>query len=322
MKNFLFPLLLLAGGLLVSVPAAAQTPTDKQLQAIEKLMAPHRKKVTDILEADKSGRYQAYKADLDLVAKESDRARRAELVLKLDRDHLEFIRESYARAAINAAEMRREIARILGHDKFALGEFGDLQIDFVAALPPLPERFDAEFSCPMEASDNSESSQLGSFCIAQGENCSTDVQCLAEIDGGCRARTSLGGNFVVPEGTFTNITVVAQTDLSYEGWAFAVGSYSQINAKYGVRFRAPGLDKVMLTKEVFALAPLVWYSHIVGNADNFISQASFSGSFTEGVTITALAYLEGLALSVPALGFTVLYADTDNIDFIRLAGSN
>ncbi len=322
MKKKLLLFTILLGGISLPSLSYTQTPTDKQLQAIEKYMAPLRKKVTDILEADKTGQYKTYKADLNILAKTTDRSRRSELVEKLDRDHLDFIRKLYAKAVVNHEDIRKEITRILGHSNFTLGEFGDFQIDFVPALPPLPQRFNTEFTCPMEVVDNFESAQAASFCVAQGANCQNDVQCAAEIAGGCRGKTSLGDKFVIPQGTFTKITVTTQTDLSYEGWAFALAGYSQINAKYGVRFQAPGIDKVVLTKEVFTLAPLVWYSHLLGNLDNFISQASFTGSFPEGTTVTAQAYLEGFALSVPALSFTVIYAGTDNVDFIRLAGSN
>lgn len=315
-------LAMIAGSFFFPAKSAAQTPTDKQLQAIEKYMAPLRKKVTDILEADKTGQYKSYQADLNALARETDRSRRRELTEKLDKDHLAFIRKGYASAVINHEEMRRELSRILGHNHFTLGEFGDIQIDFTTPKLVLPAKFETEFTCPMEASDHSESAQAASFCVAQGANCHSDVQCAAEIAGGCRGKTSLGDNFVLPSGTFNKITVVSQTDLSYEGWAFAVAGYGQLNAKYGIRFRAPGMDKVVFCKEVFTLAPLIWYSHLVGSADNFISQASFTGTFNEGTSITAQAYLEGFALSVPALSFTLLYADTDNIDFIRISGSN
>ena len=86
MKNILFLLALLAGMLAMPAPSAAQTPTDKQLAAIEKIMAPQRKKVTDVLEADKTGQYKTYKADLEALAKEKDLDRQQEMFVKLERN--------------------------------------------------------------------------------------------------------------------------------------------------------------------------------------------------------------------------------------------
>ncbi|GEM_PF-3312969 len=83
MKNILFLLALLASMFANPLKSIAQTPSDKQLQAIEKHMAPQRKKVTDILEADKTSQYKTYKADLEILAKESDLNARNELIAKL-----------------------------------------------------------------------------------------------------------------------------------------------------------------------------------------------------------------------------------------------
>ena len=63
-RTNLLSLALIAGNFLHPTIIAAQTvpaPTEKQLAAIEKRMVPQRKKVTDILEADKSG-YRCHNA--------------------------------------------------------------------------------------------------------------------------------------------------------------------------------------------------------------------------------------------------------------------
>ena len=148
------------------------------------------------------------------------------------------------------------------------------------------------------------------------------VQSLAEVAGGCRGKTSLGDKVETPAGTFTHITVAAQWDIHYKGIALAVAGYGQVNAKFGVRFQAPGIDKVVTTKEVFALAPILWLSRIEGAADNFVAQATFSGTFNTGTIITAQAYIEAFALSVPTYSFTQMVAGSGNIDFIRVSGSN
>ncbi len=322
MKNILFLLAFTAGNLLLPSLCGAQTPTDKQVQAIENLMAPQRQKVLAVLEADPTGQYKTYKADLETIAKEKDPARKEELAQKLERDHLEFIRKAYAKANINTAELRKQVAKILGHNNFRFGEFADIQIDVTLPAAALPVRFDETLLCPFDVQDESDNNMVASQCDAEAFDCSIAVESLAEIAGGCRSKADVGGKMELPEGTFNNITVVTQTDISYKGWAFAVAGYAQINAKFGIRFRAPGVDKTVMTKEVFAMAPVIWFSYVHGDQDNFTAQASFSGTFSGGASITAQVHTEVFALSVPVLTITEMDANTLNIDSIRISGSN
>jgi len=300
----------------------AQTPTDKQIQAIEKYMAPTRKKVTDLLEADKTGQYKTYKADLNVIAKETDSARKQELLAKLDRDHLSFIRNVYKKGVINHEEQRREVARILGHNNFSFGEFADIQIEFTPPNLALPERFDVTLNCPFAAQDESGNNTGAAQCISSVSDCRISVESLAEIAGGCRSKGDLGGTFELPEGTFTSIRVAAQSDISWRGWALAIGGYAQVNAKFGIRFRAPGLDKTVMAKEVFTFAPVVWYSQTSGEVTDFLAQASFTGTFNGGTVIKAQTHVEVFAISVPFLTFTEMDAGCNEIDSIRIDGSN
>ena len=67
-------------------------PTVKQLQDIEKFMAPYRKKVTDILEADKTGQYPKYLADLNDMVKARGIEKKLELAQKLTANHYSLSR--------------------------------------------------------------------------------------------------------------------------------------------------------------------------------------------------------------------------------------
>lgn len=322
MKNIMLLLGILAATLAFSEATLAQTPTDKQVHSIEKYMAPIRKKVTDFLEADKTGQYQTYKSDLANIAKETEISRREELVEKLERDHHEFIQGAYRKLVVNHEEMRREIVRILGHSNFSFGEFGDIQIEFTPPALALPVRFNGELHCPMEVSEESFNTQIASDGHAQAGSCSMSVQAIAEFAGGCRGKVSLGDKLELTGGNFNKVTAVVQTDYEYKGFAFAVAGYGQINAKFGLRFQGPGIDKVVLTKEVFALAPVIWFTRIKGSANNFVSQSSFSGNFPEGTIVTVQSYVEGFAISVPIATLTSIYAKTSNIDVIRISASN
>lgn len=323
MKNTLILLAILACGLLSPSFSGAQTPTDKQVQAIDKLMAPYRQKVIDVLNADKTGQYKIYQADLEAAAKEQDPVRKQELIDKLDRDHHDFIRKAYTAAKIDNAALRTQVARILGHNNFTFGEFADIQIDFtVPPVSALPTRFDQTLVCPFDVKDESDNSMVVSFCRSSVFDCSMSEQSVAEVAGGCRSKGDLGAKFVLPQGSYSSITVAAQTDISYHGYAFAIAGYGQINAKFGIRFRSPGVDKTVMTREVFAMAPLVWYSHLKGDQDNYSSQATFSGSFSGGTNVTVQVHTEVFALSVPAFTLTEMYAFTSNVDAIRIIGSN
>ncbi len=323
MKNILFLLALLAGGLLLPCQSMAQMPTDKQLQAIETLMAPTRKKITDLLEADKSGQYATYKADLEAIGKSKDPGERNELLVKLERDHIAFIRSHYKKVVVNHEEQRQQVARILGHNNFRFGEFADIQIDIIGPGVSLPDKFAVEFTCPMEVQDEKCNSVLATICEARASDCSMFCQTMSEIAGGSRAKADVGENFEIPGGSFTKVKVTTKTNISYYGFALAIAGYAQTNVKFGIRFRAPGTDKVVITREAMALAPLVWYSKIEGDQDDYVATATFTGTFNAGTTVTAQAHNEAFSIAVPVFGFLCLStASTGEIDSIRLELSN
>lgn len=299
----------------------AQAPTEKQLQEIEKIMAPAREKLIKYLEADKTGQYKTYLADMEAASKEQDVKRKTELLTRLEKNHIAFIRKAY-KAVINHEEQYRAVVKILGHTKFTYGEFGQIQIDFTTPAVALPVRFDETFTCPMEVTESSSNNQAAADCHGSAGDCSYRAFTLAEIAGGCRSTASSGDKFELPEGTFTKITVAAQSDISYDGFVFAMGGYGQINGKFGIRFQAPGIDKITYTKEVFALAPLLWFARLKGEANDYISQASFTGTFTQGTTVTAQAYVESFAISVPVFALQDFSAGSSNIDSIKIDGSN
>ncbi len=323
MKNILFLFALLAGSLLLPCQSMAQMPTDKQLQAIENLMSPTRKKITDLLEADKTGQYATYKADVEAIGRLRDPNERNERLAKLERDHIAFIRSNYKKVVINHEEQRQQVARILGHNNFTYGEFGQIQIDVTGPGLSLPDKFTVEFTCPMSAQDEKCNSVLATICTVRASDCSMFCESMSEIAGGSRAKADVGENFEIPSGSFSKAKVTTKTDIKYDGFALALAGYAQTNAKFGIRFRAPGVDKVVITREAMALAPLVWYSKIEGDQDNYVATATFAGAFSAGSTITAQAHNEAFSIAVPALGFLCLTtASTQEIHSIRVELSN
>lgn len=325
MKNTLLQngarMLALTALLFVFTHLQAQAPTEKQLQEIEKIMAPAREKLIKYLEADKTGQYKTYMADLETISKEQDKKRRDELITLLEKNHIAFIRKAY-KAVINHEEQYRAVVKIMGSTKFTYGEFGQILIDFTSPAAALPVRFDVDLVCPMEVKDESSNAQIASICDGRAGNCSLGADAIAEIAGGCKAKASGGNKFDLPNGPFTKINVSAQTDFEYNGFAFAVAGYGQVNSKFGIRFQAPGIDKVVIAKDVFALAPLIWFARVEGQSTNFVAQTVINGSFAEGTTVVAQAYIESFALSVPLFSLTIMDASTTNIDLIRLSAGN
>lgn len=322
MKNTLFLLALLVGGFAHPTRSLAQAPSEKQFQAIEKLMAPERKKVLDILEADKTGQYKTYKAEIAAIAKEKDPARQQDLISKLERDHLLFIRKVYAGAKINNEILKDKISDILGSIQFEIGEFADIQIDYRLPDQIPPPRFDVTLNCPFDAIDENDNGSGAAACDAEAFDCTIRVESLGEIVGGCRSKGDVGANVVTSAGPFTKMTVVAQSDISFRGFAAAIAGYAQINAKFGIRFRGPGVDKTVMVKEVFAFSPLIWFALLRGEVANLTAQSTFTGNFPAGTSIKAQVHTEVFALAVPAFTLVEMDANTDNIDFIRITGSN
>ncbi len=279
-----------------------EPPTTKQMQEIEKLMAPHRKKVTDALNADKSGQYKTYLADLETIAKTEDSDTRDELLDKLTRDHYAFIKKAYNSAVvINHEEMRTGVARILGHNNFQLDEFGGISSGSFLPLNPISLRFDETRECPFTAADEASSQVILSVCDADAENCNVTVHSWSAYDGGCRSKASLGAKFELPEGDYHNITVSATSSFTYKGIALAFGGYAQANVKVGVRLQGPGYDKVVITKEDWCVAPVIWFTKFKANVQDGNLQAIFSGNFSGGNSFTAQAYNETFAMALPLL---------------------
>ncbi|GEM_PF-3568231 len=218
--------------------------------------------------------------------------------------------------------MRREVGKILGHNKFSIGEFADIQFDIFGPALALPLKFDMELACPMEAIDENDNNNLVTTCLAQAGNCSMNVQTVAEIAGGCRSKASVGDKVVLPGNeTFTKIKVSAQSDISYNGVAVALGGYGQSTIKFGIRFRAPGVDKVVILGERTVLAPLIWLSRMEGQQDNWVAESTFTGTFNAGSTVTVQVYAESFAIAA-VIGLTWSAGYVTNIDSIRVDGSN
>lgn len=276
-------------------------PTNKQMQDLEKLMAPHRKKVTDVLNADKSGQYKTYQADLEALAKSETPEARKVLAEKLTRDHYAFIKKAYNSVVVNHEEMRRPIARILGHNNFQLDEFGGISSSSFLPLDPIPLRFDEELECPFDAANEETNQTLISQCRANANSCNITVASWSGYDGGCRSKGSLGGKFDVPEGAYNKITVSVKSSFTYEGIAIAFVGYAQSNVKVGVRLQGPGYDQVVITQEDWCVAPIIWFNKFKGNFQNATTQAVFNGNFSGGNTFTAQAYRETFAMAVPLL---------------------
>ncbi len=277
-----------------------ESPTEKQMQALEKLMAPQRKKVADILKANDPNQYQRYLNDLEALAQSETSERRKALKDKLERDHYAFIKKGYKAAVINHEEQRRAVAGILGHTNFQLDEFGGISSSSFLPIGPIPLRFEEEKHCPFEIAEEECNHVLLGFCIAKVTTCNINVESTSMYDGGCRSKGYLGDKFT-PQANYQKMTVNAEANLSFEGIAVAFGGYSQANVKIGLRLKGPGYNQHITLQHHWCVAPVIWYAKFEGDQDHAQLQAVFNGNFSGGNALTAQVFHETFALAVPLL---------------------
>jgi len=326
MKHLLFRsallFLTLCSAWLTANAQIVPAPTEKQLSAIEKIMAPQRKKVTDILDADKTGQYKIYQNDLKALSQEKDPAQKKVLADKIRRDHYIFIKAAFVAAKIDLKAIRPQISDILKTDRFTLDEFGGLSSSTFLPKFELPLKFDSEIVCPFDSPQEVSNGGGLAGCSSTVETCRifTDANSYI-LAGGCRNKASLGGKFELPSGNFQKITVAAQFDAFYYGNAAVLGGYGQFNVKIGVRLQGPGLDKVVIVHDAWCIAPVIFFSQIEMDADNFLAQAVFTGSFAGENLFTAQAYNGTFA--IPGLiGTATGFSISSNFDFIRVKATN
>ncbi len=327
MKHYFLLLVFVASSLAIPSTCFAQivpAPTDKQAQSIELALAPIRKKVGDILEADKTGQNKVFRADMDALIKEKDPARHQELASAMDRNHKAFVQAAFKVAKIDLAQLKKQVAGILGHNKFTMDEFGGISLSSSIALGPLPTPvFSTSFNCPLGAITEEENAGgIAYDCKPEVDNCGIEVNAGTSFIGSCRTKGSLGGKYDLSGGTFTKTTVSAQSNAYYFGCAYGIASYGQFNVKIGVRLKGPGINKTTIVHENWCIAPVLWFSTIHFDQDDFLAQAVFSGTFASGDTFTAQAYAETYGLSIGLIsgggGFCYLH----EFDFVRVTASN
>jgi hypothetical protein len=292
------------------------------MSKLDALMAPYRKKVLAVLEADKTGQYKTYLADLEAFSTAKDPQKEQELADKLKRDHYAFIKKAYTQAVINHEEMKRGIAEILKHNSFTLDEFGGINGNSFLPLAPLPLKFDAELTAPYEAAEEDANAAALSTCTANVSTTQIKLKSKSMYAGGCRSKGSLGDKFDLPAGTFQKITLSAQVDFEYFGRTVALGGYGQVNTKIGVRLIGPGgLDKVVIIRERWAVSPVIWYTEYTENIANFMAQNTFSGTFNGGNSYTTQAYSETFAIG-GVLGGGRAECEIREIDFIKVSAKD
>ena len=293
-------------------------PTKVQQDALDRLYAPHREKVIEILTQDKTGQYERYQADLEAADKETELNRKKEMLESLRRNHYNFIKKAYQGAKINLVELKVKVADILRHNKFSLDEFGGIRIEIAAPNLTPALRFDATFLCPLGSKEEFTNSSAVGVCDGFINDCKVSLSSYAEIVGGCRSKGFIGEDFNLSQGTFQKINVSAKFDLKYYGFAMAIAGYSQANSKVGVRLKGPGFDQVIIVKESVCIAPIIWFNSYEVNAPNFLVQADFTGTFNGNNEFTAQAYFETFAIGVLPSG---AYADNQGefFDFVKVA---
>lgn len=307
----------------LAAPVYAQNvpaPTEKQLIALDKIAAPLRKKVVDILLADKTGQYQTYLDEVKKMSKTTDRDELRALAGRLRENHYTFIKNAFTAAKIDLAALKRQYTAALGHGNFTMDEFGGITSHPPIPKDPLPKNFDKELNCPYNVIDDFTNVIGISGCSATLAGCSLGVDVHAiSLAAGCRSKASMGDKVELPSGNFTKAVVSAQFDFDYYGVALSVGGYGQYNVKIGLRLTGANLDKVNILHDAWCVAPLVFYNEISKDSENFPAQTTFTGSFSGN--ITPMVYLENFAIAV-GINSTGGFTNANSLDFIRLDASN
>lgn len=318
-NKFLFCLLLASPCFLWSQSA----PTEKQAQELAKIHATTFKPLLAVFEADKTGQFNVMKSDLEAISKASDIKNKKELAREFERKHYEFYKKSFRAAKIDLNTYRVNIARVLGHEKFSLGEFGDIYADIIQPQGPFPIGFTASFSPPYTAGI-SEGGGNGITIICEanvGDDFLFADSGVSLIAGACRSKASCGDDAVIPGGSFSKMTVTTRSTEHYYGLCYSIGGYSQVNSKLGVRLKGSNFDKTIIVQDAWRIAPLLWVAQMEYLANDHLMQATFNGTFNAGSTFSAEIYAESFSLGV-VLGFAGGFTQCMDISNISLIGGN
>lgn len=298
-----------------------QAPSQKQLTEIDKIAAPLRKKINTILEADATGQYKTYQADLAALAREEDPERRMERVNRLERDHIAFIRAAVVKAKIDVKDFKQKVSAVLGHANFSVDEFGAIFSESQLPAQLFSDKFSITMDSPFEATEEVGGVNGFSYCSHSAFGNQVTVSSIAEVAGGCRTKGSIGDVFEIPEGTFDNISVSAKIGhAGHEGFTFALAGYSQINGKIGLRLQGGNYDQTIITHSSWAVAPLVWYKKVDVELFGYAPSVNFSGSFSAGIPYTAQVYTESFSLAVPAFTLCQLKVFGGSISEVKAGG--
>lgn len=296
-------------------------PTDQQMAEIDKLAQPLRHKINEVLAADKTGQHQTYLSDLTAIAKEKDLNRKASLLAAFDRKHYDFIKKAFTKAKVDLSTLKQQIAKVLGHNKFAMDEFGSISSDLTLPAATFPKGFSITMESPFEATEESGGVNGFSSCKASVFGNQATLVSIAEVAGGCRTKGSVGDTFEVPSGSFNKLTVSAHIGKAgYEGFVFALAGYCQINGKIGLRLQGPGLDKIVVTHNAWALAPVIWYRKLEMELFNYQPVVDFTGTFSSGNIYTAQVYAESFALAIPAFTLGELKVFAADLKTVTVGG--
>lgn len=320
MRNIVLVLALLAS----NFAAQAQilpAPDDDQLAAIEKIMAPQRQRIQEVLNADKSGQYQRYQSDLAAIMEEKDRTKQRAMIAQLDRSHKTFISNAVKAAKINISELKRQVAGILGSNNFTMDAMGGISSESFLPPGPFPLQFNAEFQPPFAVFEEQSNQAFLTNCNANANGGAITASAAAEFDGGCRVKGWTGDKAELPAGSFQKISVSSQCDASGDGFVYALGGYAMSKSRIGLRLQGPGFEQLVIVKEVWVIAPLIWFASYKFDAPNYQAQVEFNGNFSAGNTYTAQAYVESFCLAVPFLDAGWGYTCCKLFDFIKVRAS-
>gem|GEM_PF-3448709 len=264
---------------LVTPFAQAQNElTDKHLQEIEKLKAPIRTKIHQIMDKDHPGLRAQYDAEVASIGKLKDRKEQNEGLKKLEGKYLPAFESAYKKAKVNEKDFAAKVAKIIPKGTpYKIGKFLSIECTYKRGSQPNPSPTCTDLNPEFKVM-NKEHNAFG-FVYFRDKRFFTESGGFLIPSPGT-AEGYLGSNLEIAKNkTLANITVTMK-DYTMDLFAIACLGISYTEAEFGVRLQGPGVDASQYFLKKKLVAPVIWFSNVTmaGENSDFYALINFHSS--------------------------------------------
>lgn len=276
MKNIFLIILFIA----VSINSFSQLALSKiQLAKIERIMAPLRSKVEDLMKKSDPKLYTEYVSQRKFIFENNDSKKKNELIKEFHQKYYNFVKLAYIKANIDEARIIKKFNKIIDLDnyKVSYGEFLSITGWYKYTPPAAPTNGDGcfELKCPMTVL----STTMGQGNVGNGKRFADECEASAVSTSyifGSVDNVSASGDLI----TLNNSNDRFLYDLSFratfsvegEAWAVLGGSYVEASAGFVEKPTTPsqyrnGVERILTTG--WAVAPVVFYNEFKEGEVNY-----------------------------------------------------